>query len=132
MVGHAFQDMMSQDIEKFRINEKDIQEIFIRSSGPGGQNVNKVSTAVRLLHVPTGIQVKCQTSRSQHQNRILARELLIKAVEKKKTEAKKKLVADREQERRRTRRKPKALKEKILDCKKKHSAKKVSRQKIYA
>lgn len=54
------------------INEKDIIFSHMRSQGPGGQNVNKTSSAIRLEHIPTGIIIKTQEERSQHQNKRLA------------------------------------------------------------
>ncbi|KAK1770601.1 RF-1 domain-containing protein [Phialemonium atrogriseum] len=56
--------------------EEEIQESFLRGSGPGGQKINKTSSAVQLKHVPTGIVVKSQATRSRDQNRKIARELL--------------------------------------------------------
>ena len=64
------------------IHEKDIEEKFIRSSGKGGQKVNKTSTCVYLKHIPTGIEVKCMKERSQSLNRFLARRELLKRIEK--------------------------------------------------
>ena len=63
------------------IRDADLVERFVRSSGPGGQNVNKVSTAVYLKHLPTGIEVKMQEARSQALNRFLARRLLVDKLE---------------------------------------------------
>ena len=63
------------------VSERDIEEQFVRSSGAGGQNVNKVASCVVLYHRPTGIQVKCQRERSQALNRYLARKLLLDKIE---------------------------------------------------
>lgn len=57
--------------------DKDIREETMRSGGAGGQHVNKTESAVRLVHLATGVEAKCQSERSQHQNRALARKLLI-------------------------------------------------------
>jgi protein subunit release factor B len=72
---------LREKMEAFGIHEKDIEEKFIRSSGHGGQNVNKTSTCVYLKHIPTGIEVKCMKDRSQSINRFLARRELVKRVE---------------------------------------------------
>ena len=64
------------------IHEKDIEEKFIRSSGRGGQKVNKTSTCVHLKHIPTGIEVKYMRERNQSLNRFLARRELVKELEK--------------------------------------------------
>ena len=72
---------LKERMEAFNIREKDINEKFIRSSGHGGQHVNKVATCVYLKHIPTGIEVKCMKDRSQSINRFLARRELIKKIE---------------------------------------------------
>jgi protein subunit release factor B len=64
------------------IHEKDIEERFIRSSGRGGQKVNKTSTCVYLKHIPTGIEVKFMRERSQSLNRFLARRELVNRIER--------------------------------------------------
>lgn len=69
-------------MEELSITESDIQEQFIRSSGKGGQHVNKTSTCVYLKHLPTGIEIKCMQDRSQSVNRFLARRELVEAVER--------------------------------------------------
>jgi peptide chain release factor len=70
-------------LHALKIYEKDLDETFMRSSGPGGQHVNKTSTCVRLTHRPTGISVKVQQGRSQGLNRFLARRLLADRLEEK-------------------------------------------------
>ena len=73
---------LKEKMEELNIAEKDIQEQFIRSSGKGGQHVNKTSTCVYLRHIPTGIEIKCMKDRSQSVNRFLARRELVEAVQR--------------------------------------------------
>jgi len=72
---------LRERMEGLGILEKDIEEKFVRSSGHGGQNVNKTSTCVYLKHVPTGIEVKCMKDRSQSINRFFARRELVTRIE---------------------------------------------------
>jgi protein subunit release factor B len=72
---------LREKMEVLEIQEKDIEEKFIRSSGRGGQKVNKTSTCVYLRHIPTGIEVKVMRERSQSLNRYLARRELVKRME---------------------------------------------------
>ncbi|MBI5789718.1 MAG: peptide chain release factor-like protein [Candidatus Schekmanbacteria bacterium] len=109
------------------IQESDIIEKFIRSGGKGGQNVNKTSTCVYLKHVPTGIEVKMQSERSQALNRFLARRLLAEKIE----ELILGLIGEKQQEieriRRQKRKRSKRAKEKMLTDKRAHSEKKRTR-----
>ena len=72
---------LKEKMKSLGIHEKDIDEKFVRSSGKGGQKVNKTSTCVYLKHIPTGVEVKCMKDRSQSINRFLARRELVKKVE---------------------------------------------------
>jgi protein subunit release factor B len=73
---------LKERMEALGIDEKDIEEKFIRSSGRGGQKVNKTSTCVYLKHIPTGIEVKFMKERNQSLNRFLARRELVQRIEK--------------------------------------------------
>jgi protein subunit release factor B len=68
-------------MDELGVRDSDIEEKFIRSSGKGGQHVNKTSTCVYLKHTPTGIEVKCMKDRSQSVNRFLARRELLEKIE---------------------------------------------------
>ena len=106
---------------RLALSAADLEESFARSSGPGGQHVNKVSTAVTLRHRPSGIAVTVQDSRSQARNRQLALERLLDALERREKEAKERKRAAVAQERRRNSPRPPRLKKKILENKRKRS-----------
>ena len=124
------QNTLADRMRKLEISETDLREIFARSSGPGGQNVNKVSTAVTLRHLPTGISVTVQDSRSQAVNRRLARERLLEAIEKVRERQRMAEIATSEKERRRKSPRPPALKRKILESKRRRGELKKQRTKI--
>src|SRR6266567_2854321 len=112
------------------VNETDIEESFVRSGGHGGQNVNKSATCVMLRHRPTGLQVKCQTTRQQGLNRFLGRRLLLDKIEKLRKGYVEAERARIEKIRRQKRRRGRRAKERLLADKARHAAKKESRRRV--
>ena len=111
---------LRRKMEGLGIREQDIRESFIRSKGPGGQNVNKTSTCVYLKHIPTGTEVKCQKERTQVLNRYIARKILVNKIETlvlgKLSEEQKRIEKLRRQKRKRSKR----AKLKVLEAKRRH------------
>ena len=123
-------DSLADRMQKLHIREADLEESFARSGGPGGQNVNKVSTAVTLRHLPTDVSVTVQDSRSQAVNRKLARERLFDAIESAREQQRLAEIAKREKERRRRSPRPAKLKRKILESKRRRGELKKRRTRI--
>lgn len=118
----------NQPPPRIQLDENDLEEMFIRGSGPGGQKINKSSIAVLLTHSPTGIQVRCQETRSQAQNRVLARRRLTEKLEEKIFGEQSAVRQAIEKIRRQKRKRSKRAKEKMLATKKHQATKKETRK----
>src|SRR5437867_602043 len=127
-VSSEKEEQLARRMAALGVREADIDESFVRSGGHGGQNVNKSSTCVMLQHRPTGLQVKCQTTRQQGLNRFIARRLLLDKIEALKKGF---VAADRariEKIRRQKRKRSKRARERMLADKAHHAAKKQHRR----
>ena len=130
MVASDKEAALRERLASLGVREEDLDESFIRSSGPGGQNVNKTSTCVVLLHRPTGVRVRCQETRSQAMNRFLARRRLADEIERR---ARGEVAAEQERVekiRRQKRRRSRRAKAKMLADKARHSEKKALRGRV--
>ena len=124
------EDPIARRMAALGVHETDLEETFVRSGGHGGQNVNKTSTCVMLLHRPTGLRVKCQTSRQQGFNRLLARQLLLDKIEARRTSQAAAERARLEKIRRQRRPRSRGAKERMLADKSRRAAKKDSRRRV--
>ena len=112
------------------VREADIEESFVRSGGHGGQNVNKTSTCVMLVHGPTQLRVKCQSTRQQGMNRFLARRMLLDKIEAQQTGAVAARTSEAEKIRRQQRRRSRRAKQRLLADKSHQAGKKELRRKV--
>ena len=121
---------LAERMRRLGVSEGDLEERFLRSSGPGGQRTNKVSTCVALRHRPSGLEVRCQRERLQGLNRFLARRLLLDRLEAQRlgrlSEAAQRIAKIRRQKRRRSRR----AKEKMLAAKHHRTQIKAARRRV--
>jgi protein subunit release factor B len=126
------ENQLAQRMAALGVREAEIEESFVRSGGHGGQNVNKVSTCVMLIHRPTGVSVKCQATRQQGLNRFIARRLLLDKIEERKNGF---IAAQRaaiENIRRQKRKRSRRAKNKMLADKSHHAGKKAARRPVSA
>ena len=108
----------------------DVDERFVRGTGPGGQKINKTSSTVWLRHRPTGVEVRCQRERSQAANRDLAWRELCEKLEARQRSAAAAVVDERESERRRNRQKSRGQKVRMIETKKHRAKHKSSRGRV--
>ena len=108
----------------------EVEEVFCRSSGPGGQHVNKVSTAVTLRHLPTGLSVRVTTSRSQARNRAEAIRLLAAKLESAATAARQLRLAELSKNRRRKAKRSRTTKRRLVESKRRRGEMKQLRKKV--
>jgi protein subunit release factor B len=121
---------LAQRMAALGVREVDIAETFVRSGGHGGQNVNKTSTCVMLVHRPTGLQVKCQSTRQQGLNRFIARRLLLDKIEERRNGFVAAERARTEKIRRQKRKRSQRAKARMLANKAHHAEKKASRRPV--
>jgi peptide chain release factor len=127
-VSSEKEDQLARRMASLGVSESDIDETFVRSGGHGGQNVNKTSTCVMLVHRPSGLQVKCQETRQQGMNRFIARRLLLDKIEEKKNGYVAARRSEMEKIRRQKRKRSRRAKERMLAGKAHHAEKKKFRR----
>ena len=130
MITATTWEKLNARMEKLQILEADLEENFIRGSGSGGQKINKTSSCVQLNHAPSGIEIRCQKTRSQADNRFWARRDLCERIEEKTIGEKSTKQQSFEKVRRQKRRRSRRAKAKMLDAKTKQGSKKKLRGRV--
>ena len=130
MAGYEIDPELAQRMAKLGIRDEDLEEDFVRGTGPGGQKINKTSSTVQLRHVPSGIEIRCQRERQQSANRYWARWELCEQMEQQTKTTKLAEQNEREKKRRQSRKRPRGLKEKILRTKHQRSDVKKQRGRV--
>ena len=123
-------DAIRSLLERAGIREQDLREQFVLGSGSGGQKINKTSSAVRLLHEPSGLWVKCQSSRSREDNRWLARRALAERILEEREGERSARRQEQEKIRRQKRRRSRRQRARMLDDKAQHAKKKAARRPV--
>lgn len=117
-------------LNRLGVRPEEVDERFIRGTGPGGQKINKTSSTVWLRHGPTGVEVRCQAERSQAANRDSAWQDLCAKLEARARGAATAAVELREAERRRTRQKSRRQKARMIEAKKQRAKHKARRGRV--
>jgi protein subunit release factor B len=130
MITAEKQEKLQQRMAELGISEADVDEHFIRGSGKGGQKINKTSSCVQLLHRPSGIEIRCQQTRSQADNRYWARRELCDRIEENVLGEKSARQQAAEKIRRQKRRRSRRAKARMLDAKSRQGEKKKMRGRV--
>jgi protein subunit release factor B len=127
-VSPTKRDQLAARMSELGVRESDLVEKFVLGTGRGGQKINKTSSCVYLKHLPSGIEVKCQRSRSRELNRFLARREICDRVDERTRGEQSRRQQEIERIRRRKRRRSQRQKQRMLEAKHQHAAKKQARR----
>ena len=130
MISKDKEAQIARRMTRLGIRESELEEKFVRGSGHGGQKINKTSSCVYLKHLPTGIEIKCQSERSQALNRWIARRELCDRIEKRRRDAALRKKQAREKKRRTNRQPSRAAKARTVQEKRRHGEKKKLRGRV--
>lgn len=122
-------ESIEKQLKKMGVFSDDLLEKYILGQGSGGQKINKTSSCVYLKHIPSGIEIKCQQSRSREENRYLARKMLLDKLVEAKQKLKQVKLKEEAKVRRQTRKRSRASKATLVESKRRISGKKQLRQK---
>lgn len=122
-------DIVTKQLEKLGVFADDLIEKYILGQGSGGQKINKTSSCVYLKHIQSGIEIKCQQTRSREENRYLARKMLLDKLVEAKQKLKQARLEEQAKTRRQTRKRSRAAKATLVESKRRISGKKQLRQK---